>query len=177
MDNPLLQELGSKAKISFSKFVKIGFGGTIFSLLLLVLFDFIHPNFCPEQPNIYFWKCHHSLWVHIVFLIIFPIFYLIFAIFYAQKYILYLIVELISSKAKYQSIQWVLNHVPNQFHSTLQKISRKLSSQQLSAENIVESLVNLPYKKINEIFMPSLMGFYVIFFVEILTFIYVWVKL
>ncbi len=177
MDNSLLQELGSKAKISFSKFLQLGIGGTVFSFFLLFLLDFLHPNFCSESPNIYFWKCLHSLWVHVVFLIIFPSFYLIFAIFYAQKFILYLIVEVIINKAKYQSVQWVLVHIPSQLHYTLQKISKKLGNHPFNLENSIENLVNIPYKKISQIFMPDLLGFYIIIFVEILTFIYVWVKL
>lgn len=177
MDSSLFQELGSKVKISFSKFIQLAFGGTFFSLFLLTLLDFIHPEFCDKISNIYFWECFQSLWIHVLFLVLFPFFYFIFAIFYSQKYLLYLTVELISNKAKYESVQWVLKHIPNSLHSTLQKISKKLKNNNLNTQNLIEYLINIPYQKIYETFMPSLIIFYILVFIEILTFVYLWVKL
>ncbi|GIV44627.1 MAG: hypothetical protein KatS3mg035_1750 [Bacteroidia bacterium] len=177
MDNPLLSEIKNKTQISFTQFVKLGFGGSFLSLLLLILLDFMHPEFCKPIPNIYFWQCINSLGIHIVFLIVFPFLYLAFAIFYAHNYLLYLLVEMLINKVKYQSKEWTLSHIPHQLDTILKKIHQKLGSNHFSKENLVETLLNLSYKKIHETFMPSLVGFYIIICIQTIVFLYIWAKL
>lgn len=177
MVNSLAQFMSSKAKTAFLKFVQLGFGGVFFSLSLLILLDFFHDPFCSNTSNLYFWKCNDSLLVHIVFLLVFPILYLIFALYYAQKYLLYLIVELFTQKAKYESIQWVIQNTPQYLETMIEKIGKKIGIPNTNHQKILESLINLPFQKMNDIFKPNLVIFYILLSTELLAFLYLWVKL
>lgn len=177
MENALAQFIRFKAKTAFLKFIQLGFGGVFLSLFLLILLDFFHDSFCTNTSNLHFWKCSYSLLVHLVFLLLFPILYLLFALYYAQKYLLYLIVELFTQKAKYESIQWVIQNTPKPLETMIERIGKKIGIPDMNHQKILESLINLPFQKINDIFMPNLMIFYVLLSTELLAFIYLWVKL
>ena len=178
LKNIFIEILGSQTKTAFSKFVLLGFSGTLLSLIILLAFDFLHPNFCVDIPNIHFWKCTNSLMVHMVFLILFPFAYLAYAIFYSQKYLLFLFIELIIQKAKYESIEWVLQYIPSSMDTMLKKISKRLGLQNsISTKELLEHLLALPFNKITEKFMPNLFFYYLIISLEITVFVYLWLKM
>ncbi len=177
MDNTLLIILASKTKETWIKFLKIELSGSLLSLLFILLIDLAHPNFCPDFSNIYFWKCNLSLWVHLTFIILFPLFFAIFGIIYSQKYLLYLIVEVIVQKAKYKSLEWITSNLPSRLESVLKKISLIIQSKENHISNPIQKLVDMPFEKITEKFLPSLFVFYLLIFMELVVFVIIWERL
>lgn len=177
MDNPLLKIITLKAKESFQRFVMIIFSGVFFSLALIILLDYFHSNFCENVPNLYFWKCIYSFAVHFLFLLIFPLAYFTFAIVYAQKYLVYLLIELIIQKAKYHSVEWLMQYIPLSIEPIIQKISQKLKISESKTEKIIEYLLNLPFQRIMDLFLPNLNLFWLLLAFEFMIFLLVWVRL
>jgi len=176
MKNELTKSLSAIAKSAFLKFVQLGFSGTLLSFLLIILLDFFHFGFCEQIPNIYFWKCSTSLWMHILFVIVFPFVYLSYAFYYFQKYLLYLFAELLIQKAKYKSLDWVISYFSPKWDILLKKLSFSLgiSPNEFQTKQIIEKIIEMPFNQIREKIMPSLSLFYVLVGIQILIFLYLW---